>query len=115
MNKSVCVLGLGYIGLPTAAILADKGYHVNGVDIREDVVETINKEVATALFIFKSERITRIGIIINPPPAPISPVKKPIIDPSKKISSPLGAIVLVFLNFIIVLGVFFIIKYFYLF
>ena len=43
MNKSVCVLGLGYIGLPTAAILADKGYHVNGVDIREDVVETINK------------------------------------------------------------------------
>lgn len=40
---SVCVVGLGYIGLPTASILASKGYQVSGVDVREDVVETINR------------------------------------------------------------------------
>lgn len=36
-------LGLGYIGLPTAATLAGKGHHVVGVDINPDVVQTINK------------------------------------------------------------------------
>ena len=36
-------MGLGYIGLPTASILANKGYHVFGVDVRPDVVETINR------------------------------------------------------------------------
>jgi UDP-N-acetyl-D-mannosaminuronic acid dehydrogenase len=41
-NK-VCVMGLGYIGLPTASILATKGYDVLGVDISQDVVNTINK------------------------------------------------------------------------
>ncbi|MCX8065310.1 MAG: UDP-N-acetyl-D-mannosamine dehydrogenase [Candidatus Hydrogenedentes bacterium] len=41
--KKICVLGLGYIGLPTAGILASAGYEVVGVDISERVVETINK------------------------------------------------------------------------
>lgn len=36
-------MGLGYIGLPTASILANKGYHVVGVDVRPEVVETINQ------------------------------------------------------------------------
>lgn len=39
----MCVLGLGYIGLPTAALLATKGYKVHGVDVKPEVVETINK------------------------------------------------------------------------
>lgn len=38
----VCVIGLGYIGLPTASVLATKGFHVFGTDVRADVVETIN-------------------------------------------------------------------------
>jgi len=42
MNKTVCVVGLGYIGLPTAAILADKGFIVHGVDILKSKIETIN-------------------------------------------------------------------------
>jgi len=33
---------LGYIGLPTAAILADKGFMVFGVDVNAEVVETVN-------------------------------------------------------------------------
>lgn len=39
----VCVLGLGYIGLPTAAVIARSGCAVTGVDISEDVVATINR------------------------------------------------------------------------
>jgi UDP-N-acetyl-D-mannosaminuronic acid dehydrogenase len=39
---SVCVLGLGYIGLPTAATLAAAGLSVKGVDVREDIVDTLN-------------------------------------------------------------------------
>jgi len=33
MNKKICVIGLGYTGLPTAALLANRGYDVHGVDI----------------------------------------------------------------------------------
>lgn len=42
-KKRICVVGLGYIGLPTAALLAAKGYDVAGVDINPHVVETINE------------------------------------------------------------------------
>ena len=42
-TKTVCVIGLGYIGLPTAALLAGKGYQVIGVDVNPKTVETINK------------------------------------------------------------------------
>ncbi|MCK7678502.1 UDP-N-acetyl-D-mannosamine dehydrogenase [Corynebacterium sp. CCM 9186] len=42
-TPSVCVLGLGYIGLPTAAFIANSGYQVTGVDINESYVDRINK------------------------------------------------------------------------
>jgi UDP-N-acetyl-D-mannosaminuronic acid dehydrogenase len=38
----VCVIGLGYVGLPTAAVLASRGYDVHGVDVNPRAVETIN-------------------------------------------------------------------------
>ena len=41
-NK-ICVLGLGYIGLPTASMLAQKGVDVLGVDINAEVVKIIEK------------------------------------------------------------------------
>lgn len=40
--KKICVLGLGYIGLPTAAMFATHGFQVVGVDINGCVVETLN-------------------------------------------------------------------------
>jgi UDP-N-acetyl-D-mannosaminuronic acid dehydrogenase len=43
VNQTVCVIGLGYIGLPTAALLASKGYDVVGVDLNHHAVETINQ------------------------------------------------------------------------
>ena len=41
-TKEVSVIGLGYIGLPTAALLASSGYSVVGMDVSEHVVKTIN-------------------------------------------------------------------------
>jgi UDP-N-acetyl-D-mannosaminuronic acid dehydrogenase len=41
--KSICIIGLGYIGLPTAALLANRGFNVLGVDVNENVVNTINQ------------------------------------------------------------------------
>lgn len=44
MNSlKVSMIGLGYIGLPTAALIASNNIHVYGVDINKNVVETINK------------------------------------------------------------------------
>ena len=41
--KSVVTIGLGYIGLPTSALIASNGTPVYGVDINQKVVDTINK------------------------------------------------------------------------
>lgn len=41
--QSICVMGLGYIGLPTASLLATKGFSVTGVDVSDKVVDTINR------------------------------------------------------------------------
>ena len=41
--QSICVIGLGYIGLPTASLLATKGFKVTGVDVSKKVVDTINR------------------------------------------------------------------------
>ena len=40
---NVTVIGLGYIGLPTAALIASKRIRVIGVDINKNIVETVNK------------------------------------------------------------------------
>lgn len=40
--EQVCVVGLGYIGLPTASLLANKGFEVYGIDCVKDIVDTIN-------------------------------------------------------------------------
>ncbi|RAZ45705.1 UDP-N-acetyl-D-mannosamine dehydrogenase [Campylobacter hyointestinalis subsp. lawsonii] len=42
MKRKICIIGLGYIGLPTAALLASNGYEVHGVDVVKKVVDTIN-------------------------------------------------------------------------
>lgn len=42
-RKKVSVIGLGYIGLPTAALLATKGYFVKGIDVSEHAVKLINQ------------------------------------------------------------------------
>lgn len=43
MNKKLCVIGLGYIGLPTSVIFAKNGWNVTGVDINSLTIDTLNK------------------------------------------------------------------------
>jgi UDP-N-acetyl-D-mannosaminuronate dehydrogenase len=41
--KHICVIGLGYIGLPTAATFAAHGLKVTGVDINQHAIDMINQ------------------------------------------------------------------------
>lgn len=41
--RKICVVGLGYIGLPTAALLAGRGHEVLGTDVDPRVVEAVNR------------------------------------------------------------------------
>ena len=43
MDKKICVVGLGYMGLPTALLFAKSGYDTLGFDIDKQKVENINK------------------------------------------------------------------------
>ena len=70
MNKPEKVMiGLGYIGLPTAALIASNKVYVHGVDINPEVVETINKgeihivepELDTAVASAVSEGYLKLG------------------------------------------------------
>ncbi len=41
-TTDICIVGLGYVGLPLAALLADKALRIAGCDIRDSVVEAVN-------------------------------------------------------------------------
>jgi len=43
IDLKVVMMGLGYIGLPTAALIASRGINVQGIDINQSVVDTINE------------------------------------------------------------------------
>ncbi len=43
MSKRICMIGLGYIGLPTAALLSNSGHEVLGVDVNQKLVDDINR------------------------------------------------------------------------
>jgi UDP-N-acetyl-D-mannosaminuronic acid dehydrogenase len=43
IKKNICVIGLGYIGLPTAAMFASHGYRILGVDTNNNVVNSLNE------------------------------------------------------------------------
>ena len=42
-KRKICIMGMGYIGLPTAALLANRGYQVHGVDVDQHAIDTINR------------------------------------------------------------------------
>jgi len=42
-KRKVCIMGMGYIGLPTAALLANRDYQVHGVDVNQHAIDTINR------------------------------------------------------------------------
>ena len=42
-NESIAVVGMGYMGLPIASLLAQAGYSVTGIDLNKDKVDAINR------------------------------------------------------------------------
>jgi UDP-N-acetylglucosamine 2-epimerase (non-hydrolysing) len=42
-NETIAVIGMGYMGLPIASLLAQAGYSVTGVDLNSEKVEAINR------------------------------------------------------------------------
>lgn len=55
-KPTVCVIGMGYVGLPLAAIAANKGYEVYGYDTDEAKLELIRKGIAP----FKEEFLEKL-------------------------------------------------------
>lgn len=43
IKKKICILGLGYIGLPTAAMFATHGHPIVGVDVSQKIVDSLNR------------------------------------------------------------------------
>lgn len=42
VKSTITVIGMGYIGLPTAVLLASSGYIVNGIDVNQKLLDVIN-------------------------------------------------------------------------
>ena len=47
--KKCCVIGLGYIGLPTSTIIASSNYKVVGYDINPTIIKTIKRVKLTLM------------------------------------------------------------------
>ncbi|PYE87302.1 UDP-N-acetyl-D-mannosamine dehydrogenase [Phyllobacterium leguminum] len=73
--KTVSVIGLGYIGLPTAATLATRGPEVIGVDIRQSVVDRLNEgkahfsEPDLAMLLEAAVKTGKLHAVTEPQPA----------------------------------------------
>ena len=71
-NKLISVIGLGYIGLPTAALLASYGYKVIGTDINRHAVNAINHG-KTHIFEPDLEAFVRSAVVAGRLKGSISP------------------------------------------
>ncbi|MDO8537761.1 MAG: NAD(P)-binding domain-containing protein, partial [archaeon] len=96
-EKSVCIIGLGYVGLPLACLCAKNGYKVFGFDTHSDKVEKINKgispiddeeltqqvkELKGKISAFDDERvISNSSIVIVCVPTPVDESKNPDLNP----------------------------------
>jgi len=59
-NATICIIGLGYVGLPTAIFFAEKGFNVIGVDKKEEVVEKVNKGISHLGELGLDERLKKV-------------------------------------------------------
>ena len=71
-NKLVSVIGLGYIGLPTAALLASCGFKILGTDTSSQAVDLINRG-KTHIFEPDLEALVRSAVAANRLEASTSP------------------------------------------
>jgi UDP-N-acetyl-D-mannosaminuronic acid dehydrogenase len=68
--KRICILGMGYIGLPTACMMANNGFNVLGIDVNDEIIEKLSsghlhieepdlEEVFKKAFIEKKLRVSK--------------------------------------------------------
>jgi len=73
--ETISVIGLGYIGLPTAAMFAAYGKQVIGVDVNQDTVDTINRgkihivEPELDAIVQKAVNDGKLKAVLKPEPA----------------------------------------------
>ncbi|KAB7886158.1 nucleotide sugar dehydrogenase [Poseidonibacter ostreae] len=106
MNKKICIIGLGYVGLPLAAAFAKK-YTVVGFDINEPRVEELNNDYDRTLELDKEqlvevkdnityscdlEDIKDANIYIVTVPTPIDSSNRPDLTPLVKSSQMIGRV-----------------------
>ena len=74
MTPEVVTIGLGYIGLPTSALIASHGTNVLGVDINQNVVDTINERkihiIEPDLDVFVSAAVSKGNLKASTKPIP---------------------------------------------
>lgn len=102
--ERICVIGLGYIGLPTACMLARAGYEIMGVDVSDDVINSLNsgdihikeeglrelfKKAVSDKTIKVSKNIEKADVFIITVPTPLNKENKAdlshVIDATKRI------------------------------
>ena len=42
-EATICIIGLGYVGLPLASVFHDQGFHVIGLDVDEKKIDHLSK------------------------------------------------------------------------
>ena len=104
----ICVVGLGYVGLPLAARFSLKGFVVVGCDIKEDRINQLNNQidinndisdknlktlVENAKLTSNHDEIQECNIFIITVPTPINHDKSPDLKPLIKSSEIIGAII----------------------
>jgi nucleotide sugar dehydrogenase len=96
----ICIVGLGYVGLPTAVSFAEKGFRVIGADKNKDVVNLINKGGCHLKDLDLDERVKKVvqskkfstttdtteatcksDAILIIVPTPVTPDKRPDLNP----------------------------------
>jgi UDP-N-acetyl-D-mannosaminuronic acid dehydrogenase len=93
--QDVCIVGLGYIGLPTAALIASRGRHVLGVDIDPTIVETVGnggihiaeadldglvQKCVQSEHLKASQSPKPADVFVIAVPTPLSGNKRPVVD-----------------------------------
>ncbi|WP_046743484.1 nucleotide sugar dehydrogenase [Kordia zhangzhouensis] len=105
-NNTICIIGLGYVGLPLAVEFSKKGYQVIGFDINKERIEELQKgtdhtlevseselQAATTLqFTYQALDIAKATIYIVTVPTPITEHKFPDLKPLEAASTLVGSV-----------------------
>jgi len=107
MNNKICIVGLGYVGLPLAHAFSKNGYHVIGFDINQDRIDELNRGYDRTLELNESQLlevkedmhfsaniqdIKNSNIYIVTVPTPIDSSNRPDLTPLIKSSQTVGKV-----------------------